>query len=71
MSFSARSAVDQVRMKRALFVAGQLAMQIGGQPVVDFGVDRCHFLSPLKRERVEVVYALKPGLARGFLVVTR
>ena len=57
MSFSARSAIDQVRVQRAPFVIRQFAVQIGGQSCVDFVVNRCHTFSPLRREQDEVVYA--------------
>ena len=46
MSFSARTAIDEMRMQRAPFVIRKLAVQIGGQPVVNFVVDRCHRFSP-------------------------
>jgi hypothetical protein len=42
MSFSAPGAIEQMRVKRALFAVGKLAVQIGGQPSVDFVVDGCH-----------------------------
>jgi hypothetical protein len=44
MSFSARCAIDQMRVKAASFVIGKLAVQIGGQPAINFVVDRCHRL---------------------------
>ena len=52
-------AIDEMRMQRAPFVIRKLAVQIGGQPVVNFVVDRCHRFNPLKREPGEVVCALK------------
>jgi hypothetical protein len=64
MSLSARTAIDEMRMKRAPFVIRKLAVQIGGQPVVNFVVDRCHTFSPLKREPGEVVCALKSERGR-------
>ena len=33
-------------MQRAPFAIRKLAVQIGGQPVVNFVVDRCHRFSP-------------------------
>ena len=66
MGFSARSAIDQVRVKRASFIIRKLAEQIGGQPGVDFVVNRCHTFNPLKREQGEVAYALKPGRGPEF-----
>ena len=66
MSFSAFRAIDEVRMKRGLFVTRQFAVQIGGQPCVDFVVNRCHTFSPLRREQGEVVYAWTRALVPGF-----
>jgi hypothetical protein len=54
-------------VKRAPFVIRQFVVQIGGQPCVDFVVNRCHTFSPLRREQVEVVYAWMRALAREFL----
>src|SRR5436190_23506926 len=64
MSFSARGAIDQMRVKCAPFVIRKVAVQIGGQPAINFVVDRCHTFSPLKREPGEVVCALKPERGR-------
>ena len=69
MSFSARRAIDQVCVERATFVLGKLAMQISGQPVVDFLVNRCHGSNPLKRVPGEVVYAEKPEPGLEFRAV--
>jgi hypothetical protein len=48
-------------VKHASFVVGKLAVQIGGEPVVDFVVDGCHKSNPVRLERGEVVCALKRG----------
>jgi hypothetical protein len=48
-------------VKNACFVVGKLTVQIGGEPVVDFVVNGCHTVNPLKRERDEAVCALKQG----------
>ena len=48
-----------MRVKRAPFVIRKLAVQIGGQPGVDFVVNRRHTFNPLKREQGEVVCAWK------------
>ena len=61
MSFPAGGAIDQVRVKNASFVVGKLTVQIGGEPVVDFVMNGCHTINPLKRERDEAVCALKQG----------
>jgi len=66
MSLSARGAIDDMRVKRAAFIRGKLAVNIGGEPVVDFVVDGCHTFSPLKRERGEVVCAWTRERAREF-----
>jgi hypothetical protein len=54
-------------VKRGPFVIRQLAVQIGGQPCVDFLVNLCHTFSPLRREQDEVVYAWMRALVREFL----
>ena len=41
-------------MKCALFVTGQFAVQIGGEPCVDFVVNRCHTFSPSWREQAKL-----------------
>ena len=66
MGFSARGAIDQVRVKRTSFIIRKLAVQIGGQPAVDFVVNRCHTFNPFKREPGEVAYASKPGRGPEF-----
>jgi hypothetical protein len=42
MSFSAGSAIEQMGVKRAPFVVRKVAVQIGGQPGINFVVDSCH-----------------------------
>ena len=66
MSFPAGGAIDQVRVEHASFVVGKLAVQIGGEPVVDFVVDGCHKSNPVRPERGEVVCAWKRGRGREF-----
>ena len=68
MSFSAFGAIDEVRVKSAAFVRRKLAVKIGGEPVINFVVNCCHMISPLKRERDEAVCAWKPGRDREFRV---
>ncbi len=67
MSFSARSAIEQMPVKHATFAIRKLVVQIGGQPIVNFVVNRCHRFSPLRREQGEVVYAWTRALVREFL----
>ena len=66
MSLSARGAIDDMRVKRAAFILGKLAVNIGGEPVIDFVVNGCHTFSPLRRERDEAVYASTRGRGREF-----
>ena len=66
MSFSARGAIDEMSMQLALLFVGKFAVKIGSEPVVDFVVNGCHRFSPLKRERGEVVCAVKPERGREF-----
>ena len=44
MSLSARGAIDDMCVKRAAFILGKLAVNIGGEPAVNFVVDGCHGL---------------------------
>ena len=66
MSFPTGGAIDQVRVKHASFVLGKLAVQIGGEPVVDFVVNRCHSSNPVRRERDEAVCATKRERGQEF-----
>ena len=52
MSFSAGGAVHEVRVQCVAFVVSKLAVQIGGEPVVDFVVDGCHNVNRLRPELV-------------------
>jgi hypothetical protein len=49
-------------VKPAPFAIRKLAVQIGGQPCVDFVVDCRHTFNPLKREQGEVVCAWRRAL---------
>src|SRR5439155_19878875 len=49
MSLSTRGAIDDMRVKRAAFILGKLAVNIGGEPVVDFVVNSCHNVNPVER----------------------
>ena len=60
-----------MRVKRAPFVVGKLAVQIGGQPGVDFVVNRRHTFNPLKREQGEVLCASRQALVPEFLATPR
>src|SRR5439155_3398297 len=66
MSLSARGAIDDMRVKRAAFILGKLAVNVGGEPVIDFVVNGCHTFSPLRRERDEAVYASTRERGREF-----
>ncbi len=71
MSFSACGAIDEVRVKGALFVIRKLAVKISGQPGVDFVVNRGHLSNPLKPERAEAPCAWTRARAPKFRAVRR
>jgi hypothetical protein len=58
-------------MKRALFAFGKFAVKIGGQPGVDFFVNRSHRFNPLKQVRGAAACARTQERAPKFLVTRR
>ncbi len=58
--------MDEVRVKRAAFIRGEIVVKVRREPVIDFVVNGCHTFSPLKRERREVVSAWRRGRGREF-----
>jgi hypothetical protein len=57
VSFSAGSAINEMRVQLVLFFMREFAVEIGSEPVVDFVVNGCHGFNPLKRERAEALCA--------------
>src|SRR2546426_11669157 len=71
MSLSARGAIDDMRVKRAAFIRGKLAVNIGGEPVVNFVVNGCHTFNPMKQGQAAAVCASRPMRGREFRAAPR
>src|SRR4030095_6990965 len=64
MRFSAGGAFDEMSVKRAAFILQKLAVNICGEPVINFFVNNCHIVTQVKRGRVAVPCAWQRGRGR-------